>query len=64
MHAKAAESLYAACLTKSKESAARTIRALLGHLQTGGAQGKSSLCEKPKVYAEMPIVSQEGKECL
>lgn len=25
---------------------------------------RSPLCEKPKVYAEMPTVSQEGKERL
>ena len=43
MHAKAAESLCAACLSKSKEKAARTNRVLLGRLQTGRTQGKSTV---------------------
>ena len=63
MRAKAAENLCAGCLSKSKEKITHTARTLPERLQTGRAQGESSV-QKTKVYAEMPAVPQEGKERL
>lgn len=64
MHAKAAESLCAACLTKSEESATRTNRVLFRALTDGKSVGESPLREKPRAYAKMPAVPQEDKERL
>ena len=68
MRAKAAESFCAVCLSRDKESAARTIRTLLRHLQTGRTQGESSVRKSKGVcgdcLAEMSAVSREDKERL
>ena len=64
MRAKAAESLCAGCLTKSKESCHTRKQNTSGTLTDRENAERSPLCEKPKVYAEMPAVPQEGKERL
>ena len=75
MHAKAAESLCAGCLTKSKEKTARTARTLLGGLQTGKTQRgvpcaknqrcmrKCRLCRKRAKNACEGRCNADGKEC-
>ena len=52
MRAKAAESLCAACLTKSKEKSYTHCQNASGTLTDRENAVRSPLCEKPKVYAE------------
>ena len=64
MHAKAAESLCAGCLPKSKENCRAHKQSAFWDAYRREERRGSPLCEKPKVYAEMPVASQESKERL
>ena len=62
--AKAAGSLCAACLSKSKEKCRAHKQSTFRALTDGKNAGGSPLCEKPKAYARMLTAPQEGKERL
>ena len=64
VRAKAAESLCAACLTKSKKKCRAHNQSTFRVLTDGVSAGGSPLREKPRAYAEMLVASQEGKERL
>ena len=63
MHAKAAGSLCAACLTKSKEKS-HTLPERFWDAYIQEKRREEFSVRKTKVYAEMLTASQEGKERL
>ena len=63
MHAKAAGSLCATCLTKSKEKP-HTLPERFWDAYRQEKRREEFSVRKTKVYAKKPAVSQEGKERL